>query len=134
MQRPALTALALISLAAPALAQAQDHQHHSGPGAPPMPTMQAPSGQSGAPSEATAAYMAAMDQMHGPMMQGAQEPDPDVAFVKGMIPHHQGAIDMARVVLRYGRDEQARKWANDVIREQQREIDEMQAWLRKRGR
>jgi uncharacterized protein (DUF305 family) len=75
-----------------------------------------------------------MDKMHGPMMQAAQESDPDVAFVKGMIPHHQGAIEMAKVVVRYGKDEQAKKWANDVIREQQREIDEMQAWLKKNGK
>ena len=59
--------------------------------------MQGQSGQS--QSEAAKAYMAAMDRMHGPMMQAAQEGDPDVAFVKGMIPHHQGAIEMAKVVL-----------------------------------
>jgi uncharacterized protein (DUF305 family) len=96
--------------------------------------MQGQSGQGSAQSEASKAYMAAMDRMHGPMMQAAQEGDPDVAFVKGMIPHHQGAIDMAQVVLQYGKDEQAKKWANDVIREQQREIDEMHAWLGKRGK
>jgi uncharacterized protein (DUF305 family) len=83
-------------------------------------------------SEATTGYLAAMDKMHGPMMEGVKAADPDVAFVRGMIPHHQGAIDMARVVLKYGKDEQARKWAEDVIRQQQREIDEMQAWLAKR--
>ena len=91
-------------------------------------------GQQGQESEASKGYMAAMDKMHGPMMQAAQEVDPDVAFVKGMIPHHQSAIEMARVVLQHGKDEQAKKWANDVIREQQREIDEMQAWLNKRGK
>jgi uncharacterized protein (DUF305 family) len=91
-------------------------------------------GQAAAQSEASKAYMAAMDKMHGPMMQAAQESDPDVGFVKGMIPHHQGAIDMAKVVLQHGKDEQTKKWANDVIREQQREIDEMQAWLNKRGK
>jgi len=88
----------------------------------------------GTQSEASKAYMAAMDKMHGPMMQAAQDSDPDVAFVRGMIPHHQGAIEMAKVVLQYGKDEQAKKWANDVIREQQGEIDEMQAWLKKNGK
>jgi len=88
----------------------------------------------GTQSEASKAYMAAMDKMHGPMMQAAQDSDPDVAFVRGMIPHHQGAIEMAKVVLQYGKDEQAKKWANDVIREQQREMDEMQAWLKKNGK
>jgi hypothetical protein len=81
-------------------------------------------------SEATKAYMAAMDKMHGPMVEAVQAGDPDVAFVRGMIPHHQGAIDMAKVRLQYGKDEQTKKWANDVIRDQQREIDEMQAWLK----
>jgi uncharacterized protein (DUF305 family) len=121
-------AAALVALTGPALGQAS-HQHH-------------PSGHSGsqampaapAQSEAVKAYSTAMDRMHGPMMQGVQDPDPDAAFVKGMIPHHQGAIDMAKVVLQYGKDEQTRKWAADVIREQQREIDEMQAWLKAKGK
>jgi uncharacterized protein (DUF305 family) len=87
-----------------------------------------------AQSGAAKAYMAAMDKMHGPMMQAVQDPDPDVAFVRGMIPHHQSAIDMARVVLQYGKDDQAKKWANDVIREQQREITEMQEWLKTKAK
>ena len=85
-------------------------------------------------SEATKAYLAAMDKMHGPMMEGARAADPDVAFVKGMIPHHQGAIDMAQVVLQFGKDEQTKKWAADVIREQAREISEMQEWLKKNAK
>ncbi len=117
-------AAALAALAGPALGQTS-HQHHSGGAPAPQATA--------AQSEAVKAYSTAMDRMHGPMMQGVQDPDPDVAFVKGMIPHHQGAIDMAKVVLQYGKDEQTRKWAADVIREQQREIGEMQAWLKAKG-
>ncbi len=78
--------------------------------------------------------IAAMDKMHGPMMDAAKAPDADQAFVRGMIPHHQGAIDMAQIVLKYGKDDQAKKWANDVIREQTREIKEMQEWLQKRSK
>lgn len=85
--------------------------------------------QSGTRSEATKAYLAALDKMHGPMTEGVQATDADVAFVRGMIAHHQGAIDMARVRLQYGKDEQTKTWAEGVIRDQQREIDEMQAWL-----
>lgn len=82
-------------------------------------------------SAATKAYREAAEKMHGPMMEGLEASNPDVAFVRGMIPHHQGAIDMARVLLQHGKDPQTRKWAEDVIREQQREIEEMQAWLKK---
>ena len=85
-------------------------------------------------SPATKAYMEAAERMHVPMMEGLQASDPDVAFVRGMIVHHQGAIDMARVVLQYGKDPQSKKWADDVIREQQREIAEMEAWLKKNAR
>lgn len=93
--------------------------------APGMPT------QLASQSAATKAYMEAANRMHGPMIEGIQATDPDVAFVRGMIAHHQGAIDMAKVVLQYGKDDQAQKWATDVIREQQREITEMQEWLKK---
>lgn len=92
------------------------------------------SSRSAGPGEATKAYLAALDKMHGPMTDVVQASDPDVAFVRGMIPHHQGAIDMARVLLQYGKDERTRKWAEDIIRDQQREIGEMQAWLQKNAR
>jgi uncharacterized protein (DUF305 family) len=92
-----------------------------------------PAARAGRQSEAAKGYAAAVDKMHAPMMQGIQDPNPDAAFVKGMIPHHQSAIDMARIALQYGQDEQVKKWANDVIREQEREIGEMQAWLKKHG-
>ncbi len=75
-------------------------------------------------------YMQAMDKMHGPMNTGVTAASADEGFVRGMIPHHQGAIDMAKTALQYGKDEQVRKWANEVIREQQREISEMEAWLK----
>ena len=94
-------------------------------------------GQAAAPqeqSDATRAYVEAMDRMHGPMMEGAMEEDPDVAFVKGMIPHHQGAIDMAKIVQQYGDDEQTRKWAAQIIEAQQAEIAEMEEWLKKNAR
>ncbi len=66
---------------------------------------------------------------HDVMMSGTQDPNADVAFVKGMIPHHQGAIDMAKIQLEYGKNEQMRKLAQDIIDAQQAEIDFMNQWL-----
>ncbi len=80
---------------------------------------------------ATKAYRAANDKMHK-AMDLKYTNDADVDFIRGMIPHHQGAIDMAKVVLEHGKDEKARKWATDIIREQEREIGEMQEWLKAR--
>ena len=81
-------------------------------------------------SDAAKAYMEAMKRMDGPMMQGIQAGDADVAFVQAMIPHHQGAIDMARAVLQFGKDEQVKAWASKIITAQQAEIDAMQEWLK----
>ena len=83
-------------------------------------------------SDASKAYMNAMRMMDGPMMQGAQAADPDVAFVRAMIPHHQGAIDMARAVLKYGKDARVKEWANQIIKAQEAEIAAMQDWLKQR--
>lgn len=85
-------------------------------------------------SEASRSYMQAMKQMDGPMMQGGQAGDPDVAFVQAMIPHHQGAIDMARVVLQFGKDDQVKVWANQIIAAQQAEIAAMQEWLKQHAK
>ena len=81
----------------------------------------------------TRAYVDAMDAMHGPMMDGVMADDPDTAFVRGMIPHHQGAIDMARIVQQHGDDPQTKAWAEQIIAAQEREIAEMEAWLKEKG-
>ena len=85
-------------------------------------------------SEASKNYMEAMKQMDAPMMQGIQAGDPDIAFVQAMIPHHQGAIDMARAVLKFGKDDQVKTWANQIIAAQQAEIGAMQEWLKRHAK
>jgi uncharacterized protein (DUF305 family) len=58
----------------------------------------------------------------------------DADFIKGMIPHHQGAVDMAKTVLAFGKDAEVRKLAEEIIRAQESEIALMQEWLKKNGR
>ena len=81
--------------------------------------------------EAHQALMAGMDKMHADMDVGMKAEDIDVAFVCGMIPHHQGAIDMAKAELTYGDDPWAREMAQKVIDAQEAEIAAMKEWLAK---
>lgn len=74
------------------------------------------------------AMEAAMTRMHTAMMTG-QSGDPDRDFATMMIPHHQGAIDMAEIELRYGKDERLRRLAQGIIVEQRQEIAVMQGIL-----
>ncbi len=71
---------------------------------------------------------AAMQRMHHAMMV---EPSGDVDrdFAAMMVPHHQGAIEMAQAQLRYGKDERLRRLAQGIIVEQRQEIAVMQAIL-----
>lgn len=84
--------------------------------------------------EAHTALMAGMEQTHKDMMMGTMAEDVDVAFYCGMIPHHQGAINMAKAELQYGDDEEAKAMAQMVIDAQEKEIAEMRAWLEKQGK
>ncbi|ENT3015534.1 CopM family metallochaperone [Salmonella enterica] len=59
--------------------------------------------------------------------------DPDVAFAAGMLPHHIGAVEMAKTELKYGTDPQMRKLAKSIIASQDKEIKEMQEWLKAHG-
>ena len=77
------------------------------------------------------AYTAGMQAMHDDMMTGIANPVPDMAFARGMLPHHRGAVDMAMVQLQYGTDKEMRKLAQDIIDAQQPEIIWLQEWIAK---
>jgi uncharacterized protein (DUF305 family) len=99
-------------------AAAQDVQHH------------APGHASDDP--ATQAYLAASERMHREMAIEFTG-NPDVDFARGMIAHHQGAIDMARALLEHGQDPEMRTLAAAIIAAQEQEIAFLRSWLAKRA-
>jgi uncharacterized protein (DUF305 family) len=74
--------------------------------------------------------VAAMNKMHEEMTAPPQTGDPDRDFLAMMIPHHAGAVEMARLVLIYGRDPLVRQLAEEIIAGQQAEIAAMRARLK----
>ena len=75
------------------------------------------------------AYARSMDVLNGEMVLGIADPVPDMAFARGMLPHHIGAVEMANIQLKYGTDEEMRQLAQDIIDGQQTEIEHMQQWI-----
>jgi uncharacterized protein (DUF305 family) len=86
-----------------------------------------------ATSPADKAFAASMTTMMNGM-HGKTTGKPDADFVLMMIPHHQGAIDMAKVELQYGSDPELRQLATDIVAAQEKEIAQMKTWLEKNGR
>jgi hypothetical protein len=79
---------------------------------------------------AASSYRAANQKMHQAMMVPPTG-DADRDFALMMIPHHEGAVDMAKIVLQYGKDPEIRKLAEDIIIAQEKEIAFMRGWLEK---
>jgi uncharacterized protein (DUF305 family) len=141
MTRSISTVLILLALAGPAFAQSS----HQGHGAAPAPGT-APMGQMGmgmmnmesmqtmmpAPGDAASTKdfkSADMKMMHD--MAVPYTGNADIDFRAKMIPHHQGAIDMAKVALAHAKDETTKALAAQIIKDQEREIAEMREWLSK---
>jgi uncharacterized protein (DUF305 family) len=118
MRKLIIAALCATALTTPALAQ-----DHSGHGMAPA---------AGEESAATMAYREANMQMHADM-EIAFTGDPDVDFLLSMIPHHQGAIDMAQIVLEHGSDPEIKALAEEIIAAQEAEIEQMREKLAELG-
>ena len=118
-KRHALSVAIGLALLAVGSAGAQDVQHHT-------------PGHAGNGDPAIEAYLAASERMHRDMAIEFSG-DPDVDFARGMIAHHQGAIDMARALLDYGQDPEIRALAEAIIAAQEQEIAFLRGWLEKRA-
>jgi uncharacterized protein (DUF305 family) len=105
--------MAAAFFAAPALAQAGEMARHHRPHL--------------AHSPSDKAYAAAMDRMMGNMTVKPSG-DADADFVHMMLPHHQGAVDMAQVELKFGKDPALLQMARDIVSSQAKEIEQMRAW------
>jgi uncharacterized protein (DUF305 family) len=100
----------------PAMPAMQSHAHPT--------SMAPPAAADAAESQFIAANEEAMAKMMADMTV-APTGDIDRDFVAMMVPHHQGAIDMARILLRYGKNEQLKRLAQEIIVTQQQEIAAM---------
>ena len=102
--------------------QAADMHMHDGPAVPSQYGKQFENFA----SEMSVGMAKMMTDMHAPGYTG----DPDIDFLEMMIPHHEGAVDMARLLLEHGTDPVTRKLAEEIIGSQRVEIEGMQRRLK----
>ncbi|RKR37967.1 DUF305 domain-containing protein [Paraburkholderia sp. BL17N1] len=124
----AIRALCLFSGFAFAVATASVHAQQ--PAA--MPGMDMSKSADAGTGDATQAFKAADDKMMRDM-SADYTGNADKDFVAHMIPHHQGAIEMAQVELKYGKDPELKRLARNIIKAQHDEIAFMKNWQAKHG-
>lgn len=122
----AAAAVVLLAAGAPARAQMS---HDAMPG---MHHGAVPGTADAAEDPIGASMHAAMRRMEAAMNRPPAG-DPDVDFARQMIPHHEGAVDMARAVLASGKDPAIENLAREIIASQEREIAILRDWLAKHG-
>lgn len=96
--------------------------------------MQDMKGIMGQMSETHKGLHEAMMKMDPAMMQGMMIKDPDLAWACSMIPHHQGALDMSRALLKGGDNAELKKMAEKTIRDQEKDIAELKQWVSTHGK
>lgn len=79
-------------------------------------------------------FHASMQKMNQEMMQGMMDSDPGKSWMKQMIAHHQGAVEMSEIVLKHTKDDDVRKEARKTKEQNEKDIKELQAELRKKER
>jgi len=87
-------------------------------------------GASLSPSQFAQDMDASMKLMDNEMSAAPMDGNADHDFAAMMMPHHQGAIDMAKAELSHGRDPTMRRLAEEIIADQKSEIDLMNLWMR----
>jgi uncharacterized protein (DUF305 family) len=87
-------------------------------------------GASLSPSQFTQDMDASMKEMDHDMSAAPMDGRADHDFAAMMIPHHQGAVDMAKAELSHGRDPTMRRLAEEIIADQKSEIDLMNLWIK----
>jgi hypothetical protein len=110
----------------PSMMRKMDEMRSSDTGARMLGEMNAMTQQMG---ETHRGLMQAMQRMQPAMMEGMMAADADVAWICAMIPHHQGAIDMARAGLAGSDNAESRRMAQETIRMQEDEIAKLTAWV-----
>ena len=138
-----LTFATVVALVSPQMGHAQQSPAQTTPPAMPapggqgampmpMPAMPAPGSQGAMQMmQSHREMMQSMEKMNRDMTGATMTGDPDRDLVTMMMPHHQSAIDMARIYLRDGKDPTIRKMAQKIIVDQEHEIKEFKAWLAK---